>query len=370
MAGIKQIKGVKTRNGKPVWVNEDEDLEEYSEKSSTYDYGDGYIVTPTINPENGQRYNLDELFAHYEENGPYDMYTGEKLPVFGDIETADDYSRWRSDNLFNFDLSEQEFYTGESGQYFKQDGSETTWADHKQDAIDYMADARDKVYGFLGLGEDTGYALGGLVDAQKGIATEEGKDMANKKFQMDNKKADKDGNGELSAYEKVAGEAVQKAEADNPEQDEKYGMNCGGMMMPEEEMDPVSGNPIPLGSTASNVRDDIEIYVSEGEYVLPADVVKWHGLKHIMEMQDEAKMGLMGMFAEGLIQEVAMEHEEEISEVEETEEEDIPSEDMDVEVAAVEVDDMMDEEEETEELYPEESVLPAMIKKQKYAFIA
>lgn len=214
------------------------------------------------------------------------------------------------------------------------------------------------------------FALGGLVDAQKGIATEEGKDMANKKFQMDNKKADKDGNGELSAYEKVAGEAVQKAEADAPEQDEKYGMNCGGMMMPEEEMDPVSGNPIPLGSTAANVRDDIEIYVSEGEYVLPADVVKWHGLKHIMEMQDEAKMGLMGMFAEGLIQEVAMEHEEEISEVEETEEEDIPSEDMDVEVAAVEVDDMMDEEEETEELYPEESVLPAMIKKQKYAFIA
>lgn len=217
---------------------------------------------------------------------------------------------------------------------------------------------------------DSGYALGGLVDARKGIATEEGKDMANKKFQMDNKKADKDGDGKLSAYEKVAGEAVQKAEADDPEQDEKYGMCMGGMMMPEEEMDPVSGNPIPLGSTAANVRDDIEIYVSEGEYVLPADVVKWHGLKHIMEMQDEAKMGLMGMFAEGLIQEVAMEQEEEISEVEETEEEDIPSEDMDVEVAAVEVDDMMDEEEETEELYPEESVLPAMIKKQKYAFIA
>ena len=34
------------------------------------------------------------------------------------------------------------------------------------------------------------------------------------------------------------------------------------------------------------------------------------------------------------------------------------------------LDDMMDEEEETEELYPEESVLPAMVKKQKYAFIA
>jgi hypothetical protein len=226
-----------------------------------------------------------------------------------------------------------------------------------------------------------GFALGGLVDAQKGIVTEEGKEMADKKFQRDDKKADLDGNGELSEYEKVRGNAVQQAMADDPEQDERYGLNCGGMMMPEEGIDPVSGNPIPLGSTAANVRDDIEVYVSEGEYVLPADVVKWHGLKHIMDMQDEAKMGLMGMFAEGLIQEVAEEATEcpncmgegcEYCETEvaETEDEDVPSEEMDIEVAAVEVDDMMDEEEETEELYPEESVLPAMVKKQKYAFIA
>lgn len=230
---------------------------------------------------------------------------------------------------------------------------------------------------------DASYALGGLVEAQKGILTEEGLDMANKKFQMDDKKADKDGDGKLSAYEKMAGEAVQKADADAPDQDEKYGMCMGGMMMPEEEIDPVSGNPIPLGSTAANVRDDIEIYVSEGEYVLPADVVKWHGLKHIMEMQDEAKMGLMGMYAEGLIQEVMTEAEEDdeapegteedmvedIAEGEELDDDDVPSEEMDVEVAAVEVDDMMDEEEDPEEVYPEESVLPAMMKKQKFAFI-
>ena len=246
--------------------------------------------------------------------------------------------------------------------------------------------------GLLGLekiGIDTGplvqkykesFALGGLVDAQKGIVTEEGKEMADKKFQRDDKKADIDGDGQLTEYEKVRGDAVQQAMADDPEQDEKYGLNCGGMMAPEEDYDPVSGNPIPIGSTAKNVRDDIEVYVSEGEYVLPADVVKWHGLKHIMDMQDEAKMGLMGMYAEGLIQEVAEETTEcpncmgkgcEYCEAEvaETEDEDVPSEDVDVEVASVEVDDMMDEEDATEEVYPEESVLPSMMKKQKFAFI-
>jgi len=51
------------------------------------------------------------------------------------------------------------------------------------------------------------------------------------------------------------------------------------------------------------VRDDIDINISQGEYVLPADVVKWHGLKHIMDMQEEAKMGLMAMDAMGFIKE-------------------------------------------------------------------
>jgi hypothetical protein len=74
------------------------------------------------------------------------------------------------------------------------------------------------------------------------------------------------------------------------------GMGSGIMV------DELSGNPVPPGSTPDNVRDDIEVMMSDGEYVLPADVVKWHGLKHIMAMQDEAKMGLMSMMDMGLIQ--------------------------------------------------------------------
>ena len=383
MASISKVKGVKTRNGKPIWVDELNYGEEYSEKTESYDYGDGYLVTPTINPETGDRYDIDMLMDHYKENGPYDLYTGEKLPVFDSVEDADEYSKWRSDNLLNFDLSDQEFYTGESGYYAKQDGSEETWDDRKQDAIDTLANARDGVYGFLGIplddDEDPEMALGGLAVSRKGITTQEGLDMANNRFQLDQKKADLDKDGELSDYEQARGEAVQKANADDPENDEKMKMyhggmpcdcggdcdgSCGGMMS-----DPVSGNPIPVGSSAENVRDDIEAMISEGEYVLPANVVKWHGLKHIMDMQSEAEMGLMGMFDMGLIQYAGEEEAEEPEEVTEAED-DTPEEDVDIEVAAVEVDDMMDDDEEVEEVYPTTSKLPGMIKKQKMVIMS
>ena len=76
-----------------------------------------------------------------------------------------------------------------------------------------------------------------------------------------------------------------------------------GMSVPSATVgyDPVSGNPIPLGSSAENVRDDIPAALSTGEYVMPADVVRWHGLKHIMDMYAEAKNGLMSMAAIGQI---------------------------------------------------------------------
>jgi hypothetical protein len=231
-------------------------------------------------------------------------------------------------------------------------------------------------------------ALGGLAEARKGITTQEGEEMAKKKFQLDQKEADLDGDGKLSKYEETRGEAIQKADADDPDQDEKYGMDCGGMMEPM--YDEVSGNEIPIGSTAENVRDDIDIAISEGEYVLPADVVKWHGLKHIMDMQSEAKMGLMGMAMEGLIQYVDEEEPSENvvecpacegkgcehcnntgyhSEDDSEEEADVPEEDIEVEYPAVEVEDELDEEGTGEE-YPETSVLPGTMKKAKYAFIA
>jgi hypothetical protein len=137
----------------------------------------------------------------------------------------------------------------------------------------------------------------------------------------------------------------------------------GGMDAGIAGYDEVSGNPIPVGSSAENVRDDIEAMISEGEYVLPAHVVSWHGLKHIMEMQAEAEMGLMSMEMDGLIQHVEQSEMEEVSD----EEIDVPEEDVDVEVATVEVEDQLEDTE--EELEPVSKPLPAMLKKQKIAFM-
>jgi hypothetical protein len=100
-------------------------------------------------------------------------------------------------------------------------------------------------------------------------------------------------------------------------------MTCGMMKPDEFDMivgtDPVSGNPIPPGSSAENVRDDIPAVLSDGEYVVPADVVRYHGLKTFMEMRAEAKVGLMSMMAEGQIRMISEEDDDEDTEVEEEE---------------------------------------------------
>ena len=66
-------------------------------------------------------------------------------------------------------------------------------------------------------------------------------------------------------------------------------------------VDPVSGNEIPLGSTAENVRDDIPTNLSEGEIVVPADVVNFHGVKLFEDLRAEAKNGYAQMAEDGRI---------------------------------------------------------------------
>jgi len=65
--------------------------------------------------------------------------------------------------------------------------------------------------------------------------------------------------------------------------------------------DPVSGNEVPNGSMAKEVRDDIPAQLSEGEYVVPADVVRYLGVKHFEDLRDKAKNGLQKMEATGRI---------------------------------------------------------------------
>lgn len=73
----------------------------------------------------------------------------------------------------------------------------------------------------------------------------------------------------------------------------------GGLYDEGGMTDPVSGNDVPPGSTRAEVRDDIPAMLSEGEFVMPADVVRYFGLEKLMEMRQEAKLGLKKMEAMG-----------------------------------------------------------------------
>ena len=75
----------------------------------------------------------------------------------------------------------------------------------------------------------------------------------------------------------------------------------GGIRDDGMNIDPVSGNEVPSGSLASEVRDDIPAQLSEGEYVVPADVVRYFGVRVFEEMRMEAKQGLQTMEENGRI---------------------------------------------------------------------
>ena len=89
-----------------------------------------------------------------------------------------------------------------------------------------------------------------------------------------------------------------------------FDFNKGGTPMMEKQMemfedgglkdqggtvDPISGNDVPIGSTKKEVRDDIPAQLSEGEFVFPADVVRYIGLEKLMNLRQQAKMGLKRM---------------------------------------------------------------------------
>lgn len=69
----------------------------------------------------------------------------------------------------------------------------------------------------------------------------------------------------------------------------------GGMPDQGGTVDPVSGNEVPPGAMQNEVRDDISAKLSEGEFVFPADVVRYVGLERLMQIRDLAKEGLRKM---------------------------------------------------------------------------
>ena len=124
------------------------------------------------------------------------------------------------------------------------------------------------------------------------------------------KEADINNDGEFQEWEKARHEAIKASKAE---------MNCGGLMADGMGVvvgvEAESGNEIPAGSKPEEVADDIPAMLSEGEYVVPADVVRWHGVKTFEALRGEAKAGMGLMAQDGRIAEVdAEEPEQEIEE--------------------------------------------------------
>ena len=88
---------------------------------------------------------------------------------------------------------------------------------------------------------------------------------------------------------------------DKPKEFAEGGMNTNmndemsSMMQEAPKVDPVSGNEVPIGSEPEEVRDDIPARLSEGEMVIPADVVKFFGVEYFMKLRDKAKKGFARM---------------------------------------------------------------------------
>jgi hypothetical protein len=75
----------------------------------------------------------------------------------------------------------------------------------------------------------------------------------------------------------------------------------GGITDDGMDVDPVSGNEVPPGSIAEEVRDDIPAQLSSGEYVVPADVLRYYGVAFFEKLRAKAKQGLAEMEAGGRI---------------------------------------------------------------------
>lgn len=84
----------------------------------------------------------------------------------------------------------------------------------------------------------------------------------------------------------------------------------GGVNTSQTKVDPVSGNEVPPGSLPEEVRDDIDAKLSGGEYIVPADVLRYYGVAFFEKLRTKAKEGLGSMEADGRIGGDTVEEEE------------------------------------------------------------
>jgi len=235
----------KTLRGRPVWVDNTGEVTgekgaKYSEVTTTIPWGTEWITAPSVD-ENGKKLSDDEVKQRLLKTKGKDFITGEKLPTFSNPEKASEYAQWRSDTMFDQEAIEQGF----------PEEFPMVPEPERKDFIDRSIDRGRDFLDYL------------TTPSKHGVFNKGGAVMN--------------------------------------EQMEMAFMQEGGLKDDGKRQDPVSGNEVPSGSMASEVRDDIPAQLSEGEYVVPADVVRFFGVKFFEDLRTEAKMGLQSMEANGRI---------------------------------------------------------------------
>ena len=235
----------KTLRGRPVWIDNTGEVTgekgtRYSEISTTIPWGTEWITAPSVD-ENGKRLSDDEVKQKLIDTLGKDFITGEKLPTFSNQEKAVEYAQWRSDTMFDQKAIEQGF-------------PEEFSMEPEPERKDFIDRSIDKGKDFLEY----------LTAPSKHGVFNKGGAVMNEQMEM--------------AF-----------------------MQQGGLKDDGMKRDPVSGNEVPNGSMAKEVRDDIPAQLSEGEYVVPADVVRYLGVKHFEDLRNKAKSGLQNMEANGRI---------------------------------------------------------------------
>ena len=238
----------KTLRGRSVWIDETGEITgkkgtKYSEVSTTIPFGTGWITAPTID-ESGNKLSDEEVKQRLKDNQGKDFITGEKLPVFSSEEKASEYAQWRSNTMFDKEAIEEGF-------------PEETFPDLPEDKKEKSKEGETSLKGFIDY----------LMSPSRHFGT-----------------------GQYNEGGAVMNDQMEMAF-----------MQEGGIIDDDLDVDPVSGNEVPPGSLAEEVRDDIPAQLSEGEYVVPADVVRYYGVKFFEDLRDQAKMGLAEMEADGRI---------------------------------------------------------------------
>ena len=280
-----------TEAGRPIYISHNGEI--VSEKSTTIPYNGKYVNVPSIH--DGIEYSEFELIKLLDEKKikPTSTHKTQELAVKA--------AQKRSPSL----MSEETARAVES-KYWKEMTKRKATADQilgdsSTELVTPDAKAERRIDDLQAIQEDEFLDLYGegeksqKLDSYMSTLSEDDKQGIQSYLDKSTPK--------INSIE--GDEAMAKGRARRNDVDETVtafnegGYEDGGLKDEGGSVDPVSGNDVPVGSTQEEVRDDIPAQLSEGEFVLPADVVRYIGLENLMELRSKAKEGLAKMEAMG-----------------------------------------------------------------------